>query len=64
LLSELAPQALTQQQDFGPRARTESRHGFEPVGHRGAYSRPLATLDRSIPVDAARHAGARNLTLI
>jgi hypothetical protein len=35
VLSDLARQALTQQQISDPRARPESFHGFEPFEHRG-----------------------------
>ncbi|MDZ4233080.1 MAG: CopG family transcriptional regulator [Dietzia sp.] len=35
VLSDLARQALTQQQTAGPRAISESVYGFEPFGHRG-----------------------------
>jgi hypothetical protein len=35
VLSDLARQALTQQQNADQRTGTESFHGFEPFGHRG-----------------------------
>ncbi len=35
VLSDLARQALTQQQSAGPRAAPESFYGFEPFEHRG-----------------------------
>lgn len=35
VLSALARQALTQQQNAGPRTSVESVHGFEPFEHRG-----------------------------
>ncbi|MGF2944671.1 CopG family transcriptional regulator [Mycobacterium sp. Lab-001] len=35
VLSDLARQALTQQQNSDPGTGTESFHGFEPFGHRG-----------------------------
>ncbi|MGV0742996.1 ribbon-helix-helix domain-containing protein [Mycolicibacterium sp. XJ870] len=35
VLSDLARQALTQQQSAAPRTGSESFYGFEPFGHRG-----------------------------
>jgi len=35
VLSDLARQALTQQQNAGPRTGPESFYGFEPFEHRG-----------------------------
>ena len=35
VLSDLARQALTQQQNADPRPRSESFYGFEPFEHRG-----------------------------